>query len=407
MTHKNILILTSDAGFGHRSTANALAKAFELRYGPQAQVEVVNPLDDPKAPSLLRGVEDDYDIVAKKWPEFYKLGYRMSDIAIAGSATEMAYVVLTYDVISRLMSQHQPDVVVITYPTYQYPLEAYRRLNKDARPIATVVTDLSSLQRLWFDKRVDMYIVPTQIAADLALKRGVAADRVHITGLPVDPCLADRSVPRRDMRARLGWDPELFTVLAVGSKRVEGLDRFVDILNHAGFAYQIIAVAGGDDELYEGWLETDWHVPSHVYNFVPNMPDFHRAADCILSKAGGLIVTESLACGLPMFIMQVIPGQETGNAQLVVDGGAGDMALTPLELLEGMAHWLADSRRLYNERSANARRLGRPNAAFDAADLIWKLAETGPVEMPGRLSEATKDLKKLLRQFGASAKDDG
>ena len=64
------------------------------------------------------------------------------------------------------------------------------------------------------------------------------------------------------------------------------------------------------------------------------MPDFLKAADCVISKAGGLIVTESLACGRPMFIMQVIPGQETGNVQLVVEEGAADMTLQPLEPLE-------------------------------------------------------------------------
>jgi UDP-N-acetylglucosamine:LPS N-acetylglucosamine transferase len=407
MASKKILILTADAGFGHRSTANALAKAFELRYGPRAQVVVVNPLDDPKAPSVLRGAENDYDIVSRKWPEFHRLGYRMSDLALAGSATEMAYAILTYDIICGLIGQHQPDVVVITYPTYQYPLEVYRRLNSDAKPVALVVTNMISLQRLRLDKDIALYIVPTKIAADLALQRSVAAERVHVTGLPVDPTLGEEPVSKQEARAKLGWDPDLFTVLAVGSKRVEGLDRFVDILNHAGFPYQIVAVAGSNDELHERWLATEWHVPVHVYNYVTDMPEFLRAADCVLSKAGGIIVTESLACGLPMFIMQVIPGQETGNAQLVVDGGAGDMALEPLELLAGMAHWLADGRRLYNERAANARRLGRPSAAYDAADLIWQLAETGPAETSPRRTRYTENLKKLLRQYGVSTKEAG
>jgi UDP-N-acetylglucosamine:LPS N-acetylglucosamine transferase len=110
---------------------------------------------------------------------------------------------------------------------------------------------------------------------------------------------------------------------------------------------------------------------------VEDLSDFLLAADCVLSRAGGLIVSESLANGLPMFIMHVIPGEEMGNAQLVVGGEAGEIVLEPLELLEGMAHWFADDRRLYRERAANARRLGRPRAAYDAADLIWKLAKAG------------------------------
>ncbi len=403
MESKNILILTADAGFGHRSTANALAKAFELRYEQRAQVVIANPLDDPQAPSLLRSAESDYDKLARDWPQFYKLGYHMTDLAMTTSVTEMVYVVLTYDIIGRLLRQHQPDVVVITFPTYQYPLEAYRRLNAETIPMATVVTDLVSLQRLWFDKDTDLYLVPTQIAADLAVERGVDEERVHVTGLPVNPSLADLPASRAEARMKLGWNPDLFTILVVGSKRVEGLDQFVNVLNHAGFPYQIVAVAGGNDELYETWLSTEWHVQTHVYNFVSNMPDFQKVADCVISKAGGLIVTESLACGLPMFIMQVIPGQETGNAQLLVEEGAADMTLQPLELLKGMAHWFADDGRLYRQRKANAQRLGRPQAAYDAADLIWNLAETGVVVPPSRLTTSIENLKEILGQFGGDS----
>ena len=399
MDSRNILILTADAGFGHRSTSLALARAFELRYGDKARVTIANPLDDPRAPSLLRNAESDYDKLASEWPRFYELGFRMSDTAVTTNVAEMAYVVLTYDLIARLMRRHEPDVVVITFPTYQSPVDAYRRINGTNTPMATVVTDLVTLQRMWFYKGVDLCLTPTEIAARLAVENDIPADRVHVTGLPVNPVLADTPSSKAEARLALGWDPDLFTVLAVGSKRVERLDRFVHVLNHAGFDYQIVAVAGGNNELYETWEQTEWHVPAHIYNFVKNMPDFLHASDCVLSKAGGLIVTESLACGLPLFLMQVIPGQETGNAQLVVHEGAGDRTLEPLQLLEGMAHWQADNGRLYQERAANARRLGRPQAAYDAADLIWELAGKGATLPPSRLAGSLDSVKDILRQF--------
>ncbi len=403
MESKNILILTSDAGFGHRSTANAIAKAFELRYGDEAVVTIANPVDDPKAPSFLRSAESDYDKLAREWPQFYKLGYKLSDMAMTTSATEMAYVVLIYDSIARLIRQTKPDVIVVTFPTYQYPVQAYRRVTGDYIPMATVVTDLVSLQRMWFSDAVDLYIVPSDIAADLAVERGIDRDVIHMTGLPVNPALANVPESKAIAREPLGWDPDLLTVLAVGSKRVEGLDNFVNTLNHTGFPIQLVAVAGGNDELYQSLLATEWHVPAHVYNFVSNMPDMLHAADCVLSKAGGLIITESLACGLPMFIMQIIPGQETGNAEYMVDEGAGDVTLTSPQLLEAMAHWMVNDRALFSERAANAKRLGRPEAAYDAADLIWTLAVEGAGQPSSRFPLSVDQLKELLRQFGGTA----
>lgn len=402
METKNILILTSDAGFGHRSAANAIAKAFELRYPDRANVTIANPVDDPRAPSFLRSAESDYDKLAREWPQFYKLGYKLSDMAMTTSATEMAYVVLIYDIMARLIRDTRPDVIVVTFPTYQYPVQAYRRVTGDTIPMATIVTDLVSLQRMWFSDAADLLIVPSDIAAELAVERGIEPGIVHMTGLPVNPALADAPPSKALAREPLGWDPDLFTVLAVGSKRVEGLDAFLNVLNHSGFPLQLVAVAGGSDELHDAVNAMEWHVPTHIYNFVGNMPDMLHAADCVLSKAGGLIVTESLACGLPMFIMQVIPGQETGNAAFMADEGAGDVTLTPLELLEATAHWLADDRALYAERAANARRLGRPEAAFDAADLIWDLAVRGATKRPSRYAVSVDQLKELLRQFGSA-----
>jgi len=100
-----------------------------------------------------------------------------------------------------------------------------------------------------------------------------------------------------------------------------------------------------------------------------------RAADAILCKAGGLIITEALACGLPLLLADVIPGQETGNADYVIEGGAGELARQPLDALESLHHWLARGGELLARRAACARRLGRPRAAYDVADLTWAAAE--------------------------------
>lgn len=397
---KRVLILTADAGFGHRSAANAVAKALEMRCGDDARVTIVNPLDEPGAPPFLRSAESDYDKLAREWPLFYKLGYKMTDMALTTSATETAYVVIMYDVISRLMRQHRPNVVVVTFPTYQYPVAAYRRIKSSDVPMATVVTDLISLQRMWFHPSADLCLVPTQTAADLALERGLDAESVHVTGLPVNPALADAPASKVEARAALGWPADKFTILAVGSKRVEGLDAFVRVLNHAGFDIHVAAVAGGNDELFQKLQAMEWHIPNTLYNMVNNMPDMMHAADCVISKAGGLIVTESLACGLPLFLMQVIPGQETGNAQLVTEGEAGDLTLEPLAFLEALGDWLADGGRLYQARAANARRLGRPDAAVRAADLIWDAARVGKTARRRRFPISRDKMRDLLRQFG-------
>ena len=127
--------------------------------------------------------------------------------------------------------------------------------------------------------------------------------------------------------------------------------------------------------LYRQLKEIDWHVPTQVFEFYTDVPLLMKAADWIICKAGGLIVTEALACGKPMMLIDAIPGQETGNADYVVSNGAGDMALNMMAVLETTSHMFLENGRLLRVRTENAERLGRPNAAYDIASIVWQSAQ--------------------------------
>ena len=93
------------------------------------------------------------------------------------------------------------------------------------------------------------------------------------------------------------------------------------------------------------------------------------AADCLVCKAGGLIVTEALACGLPLLLTEVLPGQEQGNADYVIHQGAGVRAESPTDVLETLFHWFADDAETLRATAQRAKALGQPNAASKVADL--------------------------------------
>jgi len=281
---------------------------------------------------------------------------------------------LLFNVLREIVHQHQPDVIACVYPVYPAILSEIFRLEKRHIPLVTVVTDLGVVHKLWFHPSSDLYLVPTQTVFDQAVEAGLPPDKVKITGIPVHPELAKEEQDRTSLRLKLGWHADLFTVLAVGSKRVGNLYDSLRVLNHSGLPLQLAVIAGGDDDLFKRLEEIDWHLESHVYNFVTDMAPLMKAADCIVTKAGGLIVTEALACYLPLILIDVIPGQETGNAEYVVSGNAGDLARDPIEVLEVMCHWLEKGKELYKSRGKNARRLGRPRAAYDVAELIWAMA---------------------------------
>jgi len=373
---KRILILTADYGYGHRSAANAIAEALHETHGQECKVDIVNPMDDPRAPAFFRENQNDYDRMVREMPDLYKLGYQVSETRMVGDLVKGTFTLTLFNVLREIIGQKQPDVIVCTYLFYQGILSAVFANKKQHIPVLTVVTDLETVQSLWFHPVADLCLVPTQTVYNLAITAGLPPEKVKITGIPVRPELVNGNQDQVTLRQGLGWHPDLFTVLAIGSKRVEHLYDALRVLNHSGLPVQLVVVAGGDDELYRRFQETEWHVETHCYNFVAEMGLFMRAADCILSKAGGLTVSEALACGLPLILIDVIPGQETGNANHVVSGNAGVLAKDPIEVLETVCHWLEKDRRLYRQQAQNARRLGHPRAAHDVADLAWAAASS-------------------------------
>lgn len=395
---KKILILTADAGFGHRSAALAVKAALEQLYGPRVQVAVENPLEDKRAPAFLRDSQQDYDRIVRIAPELYKLGYEVSDEAVPSAIMESALGLLLLEAVRSIIKRHRPDAILCTYPLYHASLAAYTANPRHNIPFYTVITDLVSVHRMWFNPRAAGCLVPTTIVRDLAVENGISEEKIHLTGIPVRPELAQPPADKAALRAELGLQPDLPTFLAVGSRRVQSLITAARVLNHFGQPLQLIAVAGKDPELYASLREMEWHIPVKLFEFTENMPALMHAADAIICKAGGLIVTESLACGLPMLLVDVIPGQETGNAEYVLENRAGFVADEPLEVLETIADWMRDNGRLLRETAENARRLGRPDAAEKTARIIFEGAEAAVTRRRERNTRPRRPITAILNE---------
>ncbi|MBW6473706.1 MAG: glycosyltransferase [Anaerolineaceae bacterium] len=374
--NKKILILTADAGFGHRSASLAIQSAIEDLYPDQYIVSLVNPLDNNKAPFFIKESQSEYDKWVRNVPELYKFGYELSDSPIPVTILETILVVSLFEVINEMIEEHEPDIIINTYPLYQAPFVAVKSLTGINIPMLTIVTDLATVHQIWFNDKVDWLIVPTEIVRDDAIEAGVNPDNICVIGIPVNPRIFQLNESKQELKRSLGWNPELTTILAVGSKRVEHFKENLDILNHSGFQFQLIVVTGKDQELYEELKEVEWHHETYLYEFVDQMPEFMRASDLLVAKAGGLIVTEALASGLPMILIDVIPGQESGNAKFVQDGKAGFWTKSSIEFMQVLGHLFFTEQEKLMDIKDNAKTIGKPTAAMQIAEFIINKVET-------------------------------
>ena len=373
MTLHRILLLTSDAGFGHRRAAEAVADAFTELHGDSLDVHIVNPLDDPSLPDLVKMLETTYDDMVTEDPTLYQLAYAATDAPVVANLLQRVTTSVLNDTLTEIVQRYRPDAVLATYPAY---IQGMVRITaKLRRPVSvsTIVTDLIGVHSLWFNQEATYTFVPTGNVYRQALEQGLNRQRVLLTGLPVNPRISHlKEVDRTELRAELGWDPEAVTALIVGSARTRQTANIARLLDSSGLPVQLVVVTGGDEQTYRELETATWKGNVHVYGMVKNMPEMMRAADLLICKAGGLIVSEALASSLPLVLYEALPGQEVGNVRYVVESGAGAWSPGPIGALTTVYSWLAGDREVLKERRAAAEAAGKPRAAYDIVEHVMR-----------------------------------
>ncbi len=374
--HAKILFLFSDTGGGHRSAAEAIIEALQLDYGDALSTEMVDVFSD-YAPLPLNRLPDLYPKIVRL-PQAWGLGYRLSNGDRRSQLINMGAWPYIRRSIHKLVQQHPSDLVVSVHPLANWPLlRALRKRNtrrntrEETRPpFITVVTDMVTTHALWYNPRADLCLVPTGEAHRRALECGMSPEQVRIVGLPVaDRFCQSRGEPQA-LRARFGWPEERPLVLLVGGGEGMGpLEETACAIANACPSAALVVITGRNKNL-KAHLETmHWPIPTFIYGFVREMPDFMRAADVLVTKAGPGTISEAFIAGLPMVLYSRLPGQEDGNVTYVVSEGAGVWAPHPELVALALQNWL-EHPELRAQAAAASLRLARPQAARQIAHIL-------------------------------------
>jgi 1,2-diacylglycerol 3-beta-galactosyltransferase len=383
MIHKRrFLILTSDSGFGHRSAANSIAKALKLLHPQDAVVSIVNPIFEQPTTRILKKTELNYDKMVRNYPSWYRLAYEISDSRSASTLVEGTLKLALKKNIQQIIEQFQPDAILNTNQMFNSPTGAALNVLKVKPPFYTVVTDLADVHSMWFNSNPDLFFVASETVKSKAISSGIPDKDILITGIPVDPAFCFNQVSKYNLRCSLGLDPNLTTLLIVGSQRVKGIYSYLKALEKVRYPFQVVVITGGDNALYTKLGKRIWHFPTLVNNYVTNIPDWMLSADLLITKAGGLILSEGLAAGLPIVLINNLPGQEEGNVHYILENNAGILAGTPAEFITIMNSWLSDDQSNLNTIKNNSCRLGHPSAAVSVSESLWQAASSNAVSEP-------------------------
>lgn len=385
---KRIVILFSDTGGGHRASAEAIEEALVERYGEQVCVEKIDVFK-LHAPYPFNRFPAWYPRMvapgrpAEVWGRSYKLSNTPTRSRVVAN-TVYPYVARA---IRRMVETHPADLIISVHALFVIPV--VRALGKSRPPIITVVTDLVTVHAWWFDPDVDFTIVPTEGARQKALEASVHPTRVKVLGLPVARKFVEPRADKATLRAELGWDPDMTTVLLVGGG--EGMGPLREIatgLAATGLPLQLAVVCGRNESLRAELEAHHWPTRAHIYGFVRNMPDLMRAADLLVTKAGPSSVMEGLNSGLPLVLSDKIPGQEDGNVDFVIDNQAGIWAPGADRVIAAVSELITAGPERLATLTANASALARPSAARDIAEHVGRYLH---FDVPGIVEECQPD----------------
>jgi processive 1,2-diacylglycerol beta-glucosyltransferase len=378
---KKILIFTAGFGEGHNTAARNIRDALELVAPDEASVQVVDLFDRcyGKLNEFLRKA---YIAAINRTPRVWGKIYNVID-GTQFVESNMVMLAKMKRSMADLLSQIEPDAIVSTYPLYNYVIdEVYPE--GEPRPFSqiTVVTDSITVNSVWYRCASDYFIVANEDTAAVLRAGGIIDDRIRIFGFPVTHRFAEMTDRRYDS-GDTGPRRVLYMINS-GKKEapalVRRLSRRPDIR---------LTVTVGRDVSLRREIEAEVKSPAHpvdILGWTTKMPELLTSHHVIITKAGGATVQEAIAARTPVIISQVVPGQEEGNARLIVENDCGRLAPDPDSIVEALEDAFANGEAELNRWVDNISRLSKPDASLQIARFILDLAVSEAVPPRRRIA---------------------
>ena len=379
----DVQIWAAATGGGHLSVAQALATA--LAAGSEGRVSVA--LDDPTQNPIgrtARSLARAYGPLVRTSPALWGVLFRGFSSRGLSSGMDRFLLRQLGPAMADRTRLRSPQVIVNCHPL----LGPAARSAADAATVTgvapaliTVMTDLVGGHQGWLSPRPDAILTATREATDWCLHHGLPAHLIRETGLPIDPALApEPALPggRRELRERLGLDPETLCVLVGGgAEGVGSLKRLTRWLGASGLSLQVVVACGNNRRLLEWLRRHPPTVPTLALDFQASLTPWLRAADVYLGKAGPSTLAEAAAAGLALLVTEALPGQEENNGAALVAAGAARQVGGREDLLQTLARFCCPRDPLLAELQRGSQAWSRPGAANAAAEIVLSFLAGG------------------------------
>ncbi|MFA5145792.1 MAG: glycosyltransferase [Candidatus Omnitrophota bacterium] len=369
---KKVLLLYISEDSGHHCASMAIESALK-NMDPSVETVNINSFNYTN-PILEKVINRTYMSVVRRTPELWDYLYDNPKVVKRTQGLREMIHRFNTGKLKALLDEFRPDAIVCTQAFPCGMIADYKKSLNLSVPLVGVLTDFAP-HSYWIYNNVDRYVVPSEETGKKLVDNGIDPGRVAPFGIPIDPKFSSSRATKDEIRKAMSIDGGKPCILIMGGTQGLGpIRELVKNLDRSSLDIQAIVAAGTNKKLYRRLKRWEGGLKKKVIilPFATNVDELMEISDIIVTKPGGITTAEALAKGLPMLIVNPLPGQEAMNTKYLLRNGVALKSETSSEaivLLEELYY----NRGILNRMREKARRLSKPASSIDTARLILEL----------------------------------
>jgi processive 1,2-diacylglycerol beta-glucosyltransferase len=376
---EKILILSSNYGEGHKQAAKAIYEETQKEDLNQMEcldvdfMALIHPVMNPVYRSLfLKSVS--------KVPSVY--GYIYYKTSMSKLFNEFSKLLLVHSLrVMKLIKEYQPDVIVSTFPLASACISTLKSIGMTQAALITVITDHSN-HRLWVHDHTNHYIVGSDYVKKFLLQQSVPSSNISVTGIPIHSEYHNKSSMNR-LKEKYGLDADKPVVLLMGGAYGVFGKQLSSVLNRIKTTeFQFIVICGHNQKLFDE-LSNQVQLLKNikVIGFTHDVYEFMSIADLLITKPGGLTISEAIANECPLLLFNAIPGQEEENAKYLIENGVAAMVPSKNDLLDSVLSLMSNPEKLQDMKRKMVS-IQKKHAASEALSVIINVSRIQTNSIP-------------------------
>ena len=323
---KKVLIFYAAYGGGHLSAAKSIQSHIEANY-PDIETELVDCMKYINKP-IEKVTTAAYREMAKKAPWAWGKIYDKSQKGALAHISSKSNAIMAIKLL-RLLREKQPDLIISAHPFSSQMCSYLKRKGKITAKIATIMTDFAPHDQWLVGKEyTDYFFVANDKMKNYLINQDIPEQIIYVTGIPLSSRFLEH-YNNKEILNYFGLTSGKQTILLFGGGEFGlGKNQTLDVLKCLVNDFediQVIAIAGKNEKMKQHFeeivKEANKEDSIKILPFTDKVPELMSISDLVITKPGGLTITESLASELPIVVINPIPGQEEENAEFLEEKG--------------------------------------------------------------------------------------